>query len=125
MVLVDSAGLVWNCKNIKGASDGYLSPQKRGSAGEIFISFRKTGKQGEPIVYGEPGVRIQVEESNRFRNAFAGNRLTNFKYSKSKVHGGYICCHGGGHELNFFIHPQSGKNQAFFAVNMKWYYRDS
>lgn len=116
VVLKDNNDLVWNCKNKKGSLDGYLLPQKRGQPGEIFVSFCKTGKQGEPIVYGEPGVFIQVEESNRFRNSFAGNKLTNFKYSKSKVQGGYLACHGGGHVLNFFIHPETGTPDGSYVV---------
>lgn len=108
LALVDEKDGVWNCRNGKGLLDGYLAPQKRGTSGEIFVSFRKNGKQNEPIVYGEPGITIQVEESNRFGSAFFSNKLTNFKYNKSKVVGGYISCNGSGQELHFVIHRNNG-----------------
>ena len=97
VVLVDADGLVWNNK-AGGFFEGYLVPQERGTPGEVFVEFHKAGKMGSELLYNDPGVYIDVVVSHRYRTSF-NNRLTNYRTSKSKCFGGYVCSDGRGFEL--------------------------
>eukprot|EP00924_Labyrinthula_sp_SR-Ha-C_P011058 snap_masked-scaffold_33-processed-gene-3.48-mRNA-1 protein AED:1.00 eAED:1.00 QI:0/0/0/0/1/1/2/0/686 len=123
VVLVDIDGKVWNNKGGAGIYfEGYIDLKPRNVQGEIFISFFKNGKKKQPVVYGEPGVSIQVESSNRISGPLGrnmNNKLTNFKYAKSKVLGGYVCCDGSGYELNFIVHPEKENDQTSMSLLLK------
>jgi len=108
VVLVDDQGMVWNNKTGGLFLDGYLSPRPRGTPGEVFISFQKNGKRGEPVQYGDVGVFIDVEDSHRFRVGF-NNRLTNYKGQFSSVVGGYVSSDGSGEPLTVVVERFRGK----------------
>ena len=106
VVLVDEHGLVWNSKS-GGFFEGYLGPRGRGTPGEMFVSFKKNGREGKQMLHGDPGVFIDVAESHRHRTSY-NYRLSNYKTATSKCEGGYICSDGHGSHIAFSIHPQSG-----------------
>ena len=117
VVLVDQHGKVWNNKSTdsvgwghalglgssKGFFEGYLCPKRRGVEGELFVTFRKRGREGKGVLYGDHGVFIDVLDSHRNSTAY-NYRLTNYKSTNSKCLGGYVCCHGYGHEMSISVH---------------------
>lgn len=97
VVLVDANGMVWNNK-AGGFFEGYLVPKERGTPGEVYVALHKTGKTGSEMLYNDPGVYIDVVQSHRYRTSF-NNRLTNYRTSKSKCFGGYVCSDTRGFEM--------------------------
>ena len=117
VVLVDQHGKVWNNKSTdsvgwghalglgssKGFFEGYIRPKRRGVEGELFVSFGKLGREGKEVLYGDHGVVIDVVDSHRNSTAY-NYRLTNYKSKNSNCLGGYVCCHGYGHEMSISVH---------------------
>jgi len=108
VALVDENGHVWNNKTGGLFYDGYLTPAPKGAPGEMYVTFRKNGKERCPMEYGDVGVFVDVVDSHRHRGAF-NNRLTNYKSPASNVVGGYVCCDGSGELLPLIVQRYQGR----------------
>lgn len=107
LALVDQNGKVWNASYV--GLQGPIGPRDRGTHGELFVSFSAKGKRfGDPVLYGDSGLSIVVEDAHLWLRSTPRIALSVHKKATSKTQGGYLYHGADGHPLTFQIVSAGG-----------------